>query len=128
MPDYNHLLTHPQLGPTLSATTWIAFPIVGATNTFIMKVSQRGVPINNATVTVNVLDYDDYQVYPPLGNQPVPADPNMPGTYMLTPDSTDIFTQANKQYTINWYVEVPATLTEPRRVLPVIQRIEAQSP
>lgn len=128
MPDYNHLLTYPQLGPTLSATTWIANPVVGATHTFIMKVSQRGAPINNAIVTVRVDNADDFQVYPPLGVQTVPPDSSIPGTYMLTPDTTAIFTEARRQYTIYWSVTVPASMTEPQRVLPVVQRLEAQDP
>lgn len=128
MPDYNHLLAYPQLGPTLSATTWIANPVVGATHTFIMKVSQRGIPINNAVVTIRVLDPDDFQVYPPLGTQVVPPYSSIPGTYMLTPDTIEIFTQSGKYYTVHWSVTAPATNSDPQRILPVVQRLEAQDP
>lgn len=128
MPDYNHLLTHPQLGPTLSATTWIAMPIVGATSTFMMKVAQRGNAIINAAVTVRVFNAAGAQVYPPTGSQLVPADSMIPGTYTLTPSSVAIFSTAGELYTVKWYVTVPSSVTEPQRVLPVEQKLVAQAP
>lgn len=108
MPDFNQLLTHPQLGPALSATTWVALPVVGATHTFALKVSRLGSPVSNASVTVKVQDANGIQVYPATGLASLAIDPRIPGTYTLTPATTNIFTQAGGLYKAIWSVTVPA--------------------
>lgn len=128
MPDYNAFLTHPQIGPTLSATTWVAQPVVGATTTFLIKVTRRGNPISNATVTVKIQNSAGVQVYPVNSTMAVPQDPNIPGTYSLTPASTVIFTDAGTVYKAIWLVTVPAAGTMPALTLPVTQSLVAQAP
>jgi hypothetical protein len=128
MPDYNHLLTHPQIGPALSATTWVGLPVVGATHSFAIRVSRKSDPVNNATVTIRIYDSTGAQVYPASGAMTIPADPTIPGTYSYTPASTGIFTQAGSLYTASWSVTVPAAGSDPQLVLPVIQKLIAQEP
>lgn len=128
MPDYNMFLTHAQIGPTLSATTWVAQPVVGATTTFTIRVTRRGNPISNATVTVKVQNSVGVQVYPVSSTMPVPLDPDVPGTYSLTPASTVIFANADTVYKATWLVTVPATGTLPALTLPVTQILVAQAP
>lgn len=128
MPDYNGFLTHPQIGPTLSATTWVAQPVVGATTTFIIKVTRKGNPISNAAVTVKIQNSAGVQVYPVTSTMVVPQDANIPGTYSLTPASTVIFTDAGAIYKAIWLVIVPASGTMPALTLPVTQSLVAQAP
>lgn len=128
MPDYNAFLSHPQIGPTLAATTWVAQPVVGATTTFMIKVTRKGSPISNATVTLKVVNQAGMQVYPVNSTVAVPADPDIPGTYSLTPASLTIFTTAGALYKATWLVTVPASGTLPALTLPVVQTVVAQSP
>lgn len=128
MPDYNQLLVYPQIGPALSATTWVGMPVVGATHSFVMRVTRKGDPVSGATVTVRVFDASNVQVYPATGYQTIPADANLPGTYSLTPASTGIFTVAFATYTVKWNIVVPASGSDPQLVLPLTQKVIAQDP
>lgn len=126
MPDTLSLLVHPQIGPALSATTWTALPIVGATPMFTISVSRRGSPVSGATVTLRVKNDLGVQVYPPTGALTVPADPVYPGSYTVTASSTAIFSKVGALYTASWVVTVPASGYEPQMVLPITQKVVAQ--
>ena len=128
MPDSNQLLIYPQIGPTLQATTWVALPIVGATHTFILKVTRKGEPVVGATVTLRIFDSTNTQVYPVSGALTIPADATMPGTYSYTPASTGIFSVAGSLYTAKWTVTAPASGTDPAITLPITQKLIAQDP
>lgn len=128
MPDYNQLLVYPQIGPALSATTWVGIPVVGATHSFAVRVTRKGDPVSGAIVTVRVFDAGGSQVYPATGYQTIPADPNIPGTYSYTPASTGIFTIPESTYTAKWNITVPAQLSDPQLVLPITQKIVAKNP
>lgn len=128
MPDYNQLLVYPQIGPALSATTWVGMPVIGATHSFVMKVTRKGDPVAGATVTVRVLNAAGSQVYPATGSQIIPADPDIPGTYSLTPANTGIFTVADATYTALWNITAPAVGSDPQLVLPIKQTLIAKDP
>ena len=128
MPDYNQLLVYPQIGPALSATTWVGIPVVGATHSFVLRVTRKGDAVSGATGTVRVEDASGTQVYPLTGTITIPADPDLPGTYSLTPASTGIFSQAGALYTAYWSVLVPAAGSDPPLVLPLTQKLIAQAP
>lgn len=128
MPDYNQLLIYPQIGPALSATTWVSLPVVGATHSFAIKVSRKGEPVAGAIVTLRITDAKNTQVYPVSGALTVPADTEMPGTYSITPASTTIFSSADSLYTVRWSITVPATTHDPQLVLPLTQRVVAKAP
>lgn len=128
MPEGIHVVAHPQVGPALSATTWVGTPVVGATSTFLIKVSRLHEPVLNAVVTVRVRNAIGSQVYPPSGVMTVPASTTIPGTYMLTPVSTNIFSAAGSFYTINWMITVPSSETDPELILPMNQKVIAQAP
>jgi len=126
MPDTLSLLVHPQIGPALSATTWVALPIVGATPMFTISVSRRGSPVSGATVTLRVKNDLGVQVYPPTGALTIPADAVYPGSYTVTASSTSIFSKVGALYTAYWVVTVPASGNEPQMILPVTQKVVAQ--
>lgn len=128
MPEGLKVTAHPQVGPALSATTWVGLPIVGATTSFAMKVSRMNEPVSGATVTLRIFDSTGSQIYPPSGAVSIPASASMPGTYVYTSNLTNIFTVAGASYTLNWLVTVPSTLTEPQLILPVTQKVIAQEP
>jgi hypothetical protein len=128
MPDLNHMLTHPQLGPTLSAQSYISVPVVGATHTFSIRVTRKGSPVSGAAVTIRVYDSSDTQVYPTSGALTIPADPDIPGTYTYTPVGTGIFTVAYSVYKVEWIVVAPASGSLPQCTLPLTQRVTAQEP
>lgn len=127
MPNGNQIVAHPQVGPALSATVWTTQPVVGATPSFIMRVSRLGEPVSNATVTLRIEDATGTQIYPPSGALTIPPS-SMPGTYMYTSSLTNIFTTAGARYTLRWNISVASTLTTPALVLPVVQQVIAQQP
>lgn len=128
MPDYNQLLVYPQIGPALSAQTWVGLPVVGATHSFVMKVARKGDPVSGAIVTLQVLNAAGIQVYPANGLQTIPADPDIPGTYSLTPASTTIFSLPDSLYIAKWNITVPASGSDPQLVLPLVQRLISKNP
>lgn len=128
MPDYNQLLVYPQIGPALSATTWVGLPVVGATHSFVIRVTRKGDPVSGAVVTLRVYDASNVQVYPVSGALTIPADAQFPGTYSITPASTTIFSTAGSLYTIKWTVTVAASGTDPQLVLPLEQKVIVQDP
>lgn len=127
MPDNIKVTAHPQVGPTLSATTWVGLPVVGATSTFVMKVSRMNEPVSGASVTLRVMTVGGAQIYPPSGAITIPES-SMPGSYMYTSALTNIFTDAGSTYVLKWLVTVSATQTDPQLILPVTQRVIAQEP
>ena len=115
---------HPQVGPALSATTWVSSPVVGATTTFSISVTRARMPVSNAVVTVRVRNAADVTVFPITS---VPVNTTILGSYSLTPVSRSIFTVAGASYRIDWVVTVPAAGTDPELVLPLSQQVEALS-
>ena len=115
---------HPQIGPALSAKTWVSSPVVGASTTFSISVSRDQLPINNALVTLIVKDaYDSVSL--PLTI--VPADSQIPGSYTITPSSRSIFVAVGASYRLEWVITVPASGFVPELVLPVTQEVQAMS-
>lgn len=127
MPEALKITAHPQVGPSLSATTWVGMPVVGATTTFMINVSRLNEPVENANVTLRIFDSFGGQIYPPSGAVTIPPH-TMPGTYLYTSALTNIFLNAGDLYILKWFITVPQTLTEPQLVLPLTQKVIAQEP
>lgn len=118
------------IGPVFRAESEIFAPVIGSTTQFLLRVTRDNEPVNDAIVTLQVKNYEGQVVYPTSGSgtQIVPLSSKYPGTYVIVPQSTSIFSTSQHYYTVLWNVSTLANANYPASVLPMTQKILPMEP